>query len=399
MWVVVATFDHYSRLAQAYAGANPGTLLVRDFHASDGDQPFVSNPYWMGFYASRPELKILHDRATRALLAAEAWGELDLLSGGDYDAATVDTGWNQLAPSTHHDYVTGTSLTCVYTHEQLPLLEKALANGGQVRDASLLDLARKVAIDTPPAVTFNPLGFPRTGVALLHESYEVAPPPAGSPALQKSFDGGWLVHGGAGPFGYDASPMSQPPPSGGPTASADGGGNVVVANGSLRAVISATDGTLSSFQDLAAGGTEVFAGNANALSFLPDPNGDVYRFGYEMGTSLHLATVDARCLDLSIVENGPLRVRVEARVRVTATTPSIDETYDVVYSLVLGEAFLRVSVTGAAPAKTSVLATFPFASDVERLLHGTQGYTVSQDGRVQVPLERAVTTLILSRIG
>jgi len=371
VWVVVATFDHYARLAQAYAEANPGTLLVRDFHATDGDQPFVSNPYWMGFYASRPRLKILHDQATRALLAAETWGELDLLSGGKYDAATVDAGWNQLAPSTHHDYVTGTSLTCVYTNEQLPLLEKALASGETVRDASLLDLAGKVAVGTPSAVTFNPLGFPRTGLALLPTDYEVAPPPSGAPALQQSSDGGWLAYGEAGPFGYAASPMSQAPPSGAPTASQDGAGNVTVANGSLRAVISAADGTLSSFQDLAAGGAEVFAGSANTLAFLPDPSGNVYQFGYEMQQSLDFATVDAQCLGLSIVENGPLRVLVKAQVQVTSQSPSINETYDVVYSLVLGEAFLRVSVTGAAPANTSVLAAFPFASDVEQLLHGT----------------------------
>lgn len=371
VWVAVGTFDHYSRLVQAYAGAHPGTLLERDFHASGGAYPFASNPYWMGYYASRPLLKILHDEATEALLGAEVWGELALLSGGSYDAATLDDGWNQLAPSTHHDYVTGTSLTCVYTNEQVPLLEQSLASGQQVRDAALLWLARGVSVPQPSAVTFNQLGFPRVGLTLLPTAYEVAPPPANSPALQKSSDGGWLLYGQAGSLGYAASPLSTPPPGGAASIQADGSGNVVLTNGRVRAVVSGTDGSLSSFADLADGGAEVFAGNANVLTFLSDPGGNVYQFGYEMQERLGFAQVDAQCLGLDIVETGPIRVRAQADVSVKATDGAFSETYTVVYSLVLGEPFVRVSVTGAAPPNTSVLAAFPFSAAVETLLHGT----------------------------
>lgn len=368
VWVAVGTFDHYSRLVQAYAGAHPGTLLDRDFHAASGARPFVSNPYWMGYYASRPELKILHDRATAALLAAESWNELYLFAGGSYDAATIERGWNQLAPSTHHDYVTGTALTCVYTGEQLPLLQQALASGESARDAALLGLAGKVAAAQPTAVTFNALGFERRGLALLPTAYELAPPPSGAAALQASADGGWLLWGEAPGHGFASSPLSQPPPSGPLSISADGAGNVTLANGYLSATVSAADATLSSLRDLGTG-TQVFSGAANALAFFSDPAGDVYRFGFEMPNSFTRLPVTAACSGLRIVERGPIRVRVEGDVEVTAS--AFTSTYTLVYSLVQGDPFVRVSVHGAAPTRTAVMVSFPFAAAPDELLHGT----------------------------
>jgi alpha-mannosidase len=51
--------------------------------------------------------------------------------------------------------------------------------------------------------------------------------------------------------------------------------------------------------------------------------------------------------------------------------PSFQERYVLTYDLVAGERGLRVTVTGKAPEKTAVMATFPFSVSPSGMLHGT----------------------------
>lgn len=375
MWVVVATFDHYSRLVQANVAGGGSQLLTRTFHGVGlgSPYPFRSNPYWMGFYASRPELKILHDRAVRALVAAEVYG---LLDGGSVDPR-IDTGWNQLAPSTHHDYVTGTSLTCVYDNEQTPLLEQAVASGQAARDAAVHAVATAVGGGQAAAVAFNQLGFQRRALAELPASGEPSPVPPGAQAVQASSDGGWVGLLEAPSFGYQATPMTTPPSWTVSAPQRDGQGNVLLDNGTLQALISGADGTVAKMVDQATGKT-VFAGAANVLTFFSDPSGDVYRFGYEMNAFNTFApvavTAQVDASGLEILESGPIRARVRATVNVatqSGTQPAFQESYVVTYDLVAGDRYLRVTVTGKAPEKTAVMATFPFSDTPSGMLHGT----------------------------
>jgi alpha-mannosidase len=65
-------------------------------------------------YGSRPEIKIQHQQATRALLGAELYSVIaDFLSVSGVASAqnSIATGWTKLTPSTHHDYITGTRQT------------------------------------------------------------------------------------------------------------------------------------------------------------------------------------------------------------------------------------------------------------------------------------------------
>lgn len=85
------------------------------------------NPYWMGFYASRPQLKRSHwDLVARAsrIEAAHALA----VEGSDESAQrTLAQVWDSIAFSNHHDFVTGTSPDRVFFKEQRPLLAVARA--------------------------------------------------------------------------------------------------------------------------------------------------------------------------------------------------------------------------------------------------------------------------------
>lgn len=82
------------------------------------------NPYWMGFYASRPEVKIRTQRTARKLRLA---GKLAVASGCGDEAckSDLDASWRLVAVSNHHDYITGTSNDFVWNVEQKPWLERA----------------------------------------------------------------------------------------------------------------------------------------------------------------------------------------------------------------------------------------------------------------------------------
>lgn len=83
------------------------------------------NPYWMGFLASRPEVKQRPHRIARALLAAEK------LSAAAPPHPPLEEalarGWDTLVLSNHHDYIPGTSPDRVWEEEQRPWLDAAEA--------------------------------------------------------------------------------------------------------------------------------------------------------------------------------------------------------------------------------------------------------------------------------
>jgi hypothetical protein len=111
-WAVLAGLDDYFALVQCYRQALP---------VLDADP----NPYWMGFLATRPEVKQRPTRIARSLLLAEqlsATCERD-----DQLEHALHEGWSTLVLSNHHDYIPGTSPDAVWHSEQKPWLDAAEA--------------------------------------------------------------------------------------------------------------------------------------------------------------------------------------------------------------------------------------------------------------------------------
>lgn len=125
-WVVDAGMDDYLDLVECRRDQLPTLELD-------------PNPYWMGFYASRPNVKRLSNRITRKLVLAEKLS-FDAEPLAPEAAARLDEAWDLVALINHHDLVTGTSPERVFLEEQLPWLQRADA----LADAAL-DRARPVA--------------------------------------------------------------------------------------------------------------------------------------------------------------------------------------------------------------------------------------------------------------
>jgi hypothetical protein len=117
------------------------------------------NPYWMGFYASRPEAKRRANRIVRQLVVAEKLTVLPArsASGVSPEHAAVESeiardlrrAWDLVVLSNHHDFITGTSPDRIWQEEQQPWLEQAedMANHALARIRTI----RPPAHDFPPS--------------------------------------------------------------------------------------------------------------------------------------------------------------------------------------------------------------------------------------------------------
>ncbi|MBS1150313.1 MAG: putative alpha-mannosidase [Myxococcaceae bacterium] len=109
-WTVLAGLDDYFSLLEFHRAQLP--VLAAD-----------PNPYWMGFCATRPEVKQRPTRIARTLLMAEKLSAFQA-PHAPLEAALRE-GWSRLVLSNHHDYIPGTSPDRVWEAEQRPWLDAA----------------------------------------------------------------------------------------------------------------------------------------------------------------------------------------------------------------------------------------------------------------------------------
>jgi hypothetical protein len=115
IWAVNAGLDDYLALVDCHRITLP--VLELD-----------PNPYWTGFYTSRPTLKKKCRDAVDSLLLAERLALLPENTGSESDTTEeLREAWWHAVVSNHHDFVTGTSPDKVVEGEQLPWLDEALA--------------------------------------------------------------------------------------------------------------------------------------------------------------------------------------------------------------------------------------------------------------------------------
>lgn len=143
-------------------------------HASGVDlgPPMELDPsnFWTGYFSSQVALKRLQQGTVSHLLAAESLATLLLAAGIDPSSLeslneSIAEVWELAAPSSHHDYVTGTSVDSVYRDEQRPLLAASRAGAGKALETAMHLLGGSVETRALqgelPCVVFNPLGAER----------------------------------------------------------------------------------------------------------------------------------------------------------------------------------------------------------------------------------------------
>ena len=151
---LVGLLDRYNRERYGDTGVwvvNAGMddhLALVDFHRSA--LPVVEldpNPYWMGFYATRPNVKRRCNRVARKLVLAEKL-VFDGSPQPEVHAEEMASAWNLVAISNHHDFITGTTPERVYQREQLPWLQEAEALADRCV-ARACEGARALPLDPP----------------------------------------------------------------------------------------------------------------------------------------------------------------------------------------------------------------------------------------------------------
>ena len=401
VYAVAATFDHYIQLVSFH------TNVLKTLPAFD------PVPYHTGCYPMRPLVKRLHQKTTRLLLAAEAYAVIADAAGltgtpAAARVAAIDTVWDQLSPSTHHDYITGTALNPVYTGEQIPLIREARRAGRDVLDGTLAEVAAAVTTSPQsgeiPVVVFNPLGIDNsslvkvaasTSVATLglSASWSVRDSQSNQLYAQPTDDGGLWFPAAVGSLGYavyyvSQTPVDEPADPVTVAAAANDPGALTIANGLVSFTISpAANWAITGIYDLASAAptANILTGNANDLVFYDEGDaGTNYNFANESASNggMSRATFAASGAPTAVVcEDGPLRARVMTTAVFTEPITSVPFTYTREYVLHWNEPFIRMRTIGAAPFAPGVSPTgycvavqFPLSSAIEWIAHGTTSH-------------------------
>lgn len=113
IWTTNAGLDDYLSLVSCYRTILPAIELD-------------PNPYWMGFYTSRPSLKKRCYQLVDSLQLAEHLSLLPDNSNAEQAISEeLKDAWWIAVVSNHHDFITGTSRDRVVNQEQIPWLEQA----------------------------------------------------------------------------------------------------------------------------------------------------------------------------------------------------------------------------------------------------------------------------------
>jgi Glycosyl hydrolases family 38 N-terminal domain/Alpha mannosidase middle domain len=142
VWVVNAGLSDYLALVDCHRDRLP--VLA-----------FDPNPYWTGFYSSRPSLKQLSHSVIDALQLAEQLALLPVDADAPWPDGEAETlandlkpAWYQAIVSNHHDFITGTATDRVVETEQVPFLKQAMA----AAEAAIIRLEKRLPIFLPSRI-------------------------------------------------------------------------------------------------------------------------------------------------------------------------------------------------------------------------------------------------------
>jgi hypothetical protein len=161
---LAAMLDGYNQAAFAETGVYAVNAALEDYMdliaAHREALPVLTmdpNPYFTGFYSSRPEMKQRCKDLAATLITAEKLLAVKEGAGGDEETVDglwgdINRTWDEALMSNHHDFITGTSPNRVWEKEQKPLLIawQAAADAILDRASSLHEEDTEPAL--PPAV-------------------------------------------------------------------------------------------------------------------------------------------------------------------------------------------------------------------------------------------------------
>eukprot|EP01130_Rhizamoeba_saxonica_P016674 TRINITY_DN7753_c0_g1_i2.p1 TRINITY_DN7753_c0_g1~~TRINITY_DN7753_c0_g1_i2.p1 ORF type:complete len:740 (-),score=156.30 TRINITY_DN7753_c0_g1_i2:106-2325(-) len=366
-FAIIESFAFYVDLVNKELKEKSESLLVRNYHGTSPETSFRPSPYWTGFYASRMGLKIRHYEATRTLLGSEI---LSVIHDGLKLRTNVNEKlfdiWNDLSPSTHHDYITGTATDYVFNGEQKPLLEKVLKNANILKRDLLEKLKASISVEKDSVLVYNQLGFDRTALV----EYDL-PKNIDLTVLknvkQISYNGKGLSIEHAPSLGYQTSELKSQ--NNEKIQYTFDGDCYTFENKLLSAqVCKSTNWGIKSFIDSRTN-QNALSSIGNELKFYYD-GGNIYRFGFENeNCEYYLQDAEATPGEAEVLEKGPIRFRIRSSVSYNVASGNHKMIFD--YQLVVGEPFLRINVTGSSPYSTSVTTNFPLRDDISKITHGT----------------------------
>lgn len=365
--------------------------------------------YWTGYFASRPQLKIDHYRSAQLLIGAEVLASILAVYAGTtpQDRAELEKaiwqGWHLLVPTSHHDFITGTSPDSVYDPPPTPAMPVWDSNGQLSMSAQTVTLAEdamslamtqlaSVVSASPntneiPIVVFNQVGSDLPDTALV----EMDDPSGGTTDYMVRIGEslGYVQRSSKGTLLFQVPKMQSMSYKvvylvalGGlrqPAQPADATGVVTMSNnGLVTLTLSEDDGW--AITELTIGGDNYVQQDgtyANRIGVWTD-TGNIYQFGMEFLNTCDQGTFSCAYLPNGVsgefVEFGPIRWRFIG---------TLDNGYTVQYDLVNGETLVHMTTTGSAPSGTSVLTSFSMQTPLGQvgnvLEYGTSYYWESRN--------------------
>lgn len=371
--------DYYNALMQT-----PGDIPAFTLYAEN---------YWTGYFASRPQLKIDQYQSAQLLLGAEVLGSILTVYAGTppQDRAqllqAIAAGWNLLVPTTHHDFITGTSPDNVYqvpnapsnpvwdSAGQLPMSSQTVTLATDAMNLAMSQLADTVAA-TPgtnetPVVVFNQTGRDLPDTALV----EMADPSNGTNdfqvrvgadigPVQRSSDGTLLFQvPGMRSMAYQVVYLVATGPATAPMQPQNVIGDYAFTNDNV-VNLTLSQNTGWAITQLTIGDNSYIQPDgpyANRIGVWKD-GGNLYQFGMEFMSDCGQGEFEFESFltgaEGQLVEAGPIRWRFIGHLNHEGTR----KPYTTQYDLIRGERLVRMTTTGAAPnisPGASVLTAFP----------------------------------------
>lgn len=381
IYAVLGTFEDFVNYMISKSQSDGFTIPSRKGWKAD-DGGFDPSSYWTGHFANLVQIKISQQRASNRLLAAETLTTLlraySWISSATVDSVDkmIDVAWNTLVPSSHHDFITGTSPNSIYWQEQLPMITLAESQAEEALQHAMRLLAMSVqagpAANEIAYAVFNPAGTARTISSLVEipanekldemNSYYVAGNTNALFPIQRLKNGGVLIQvPGLNSTGYTVIYFSTKAPNQtvfSPAQKPEDDAAFYMSNGLVEIAVgkSQTGGwALTSIFDLTTN-KELTAGPCNNIRVYDEGNnGNPYQMGNEVSLSadgFKLAANPSYTIGSGkMIESGPYRWRFCGKMSNTPFTGSTESHVAVEYVLNLQEPLVRVCVTGNAPGK------------------------------------------------